>query len=181
MGVGAINKAQKGFLPYECCFEHTFMLQSCLQDARRRRKRIHIAWLDLKNAFGSVPTNHLLHSMQELGLTGATINIVEDIYSGSTTQVRIGKRVSEPIQCEKGVKQGCPLSPILFDLALEQLVEGVDGEGYNFTAGKVAVLAYADDLCFITETAEQLQDVLNRAQELQPGQACSLRQQSVQH
>lgn len=32
-----INTAQKGFLPYEGCFEHTFLLRSCLEDARRRK------------------------------------------------------------------------------------------------------------------------------------------------
>ena len=62
-----------------------------------------IAWLDLKkNAFGSVPTNHLLRSMKELGLEGTTLEVVEDIYTNSTTQVRIGKEQTDSIPCEKG-------------------------------------------------------------------------------
>jgi len=63
------------------------------------------------------------------------------------------------------VKQGCPLSPILFDLALEQLIDGVNEQGYSFIQGEVAVLAYADDLCFIAETPDRLQEMLDRAQE----------------
>ena len=55
-----INMAQKGFLPYEGCFEHTFLLRSCLEDARRRKRKIGVAWLDLENTFGLVPTDHLL-------------------------------------------------------------------------------------------------------------------------
>ena len=55
------------------------------------------------------------------------------------------------MECRRGVKQGCPLSPILFDLALEQMVSGLEqGEdvGYTITGKeRVAVLAYADDLC----------------------------------
>lgn len=60
--IGAINMAQKGFLPYRGCFEHNFLLQSCLQDARRR-KRIGVAWLNLQNTFGSVPTQHVLGTL----------------------------------------------------------------------------------------------------------------------
>ena len=160
-----ISHAQKGFLPFEGCFKHTFLLQSCMQDARRRCRKIYIAWLDLKNAFGSVPTNHLLRSMEELGLTGVTLEVVKDIYTDSTTKVRIGRHSTEDIVCGKGVKQGCPLSPILFDLALEQLIEGINQEGYNFTHGEVSVLAYTDDLCFIAESHTCLQEMLHRAQE----------------
>ena len=164
-----INRAQKGFLPYEGCFEHIFLLRSCLEDARRKKKRIGVAWLDLENAFGSVPIDHLLGSMEELGLTGCTLDIVRDIYVDSTTRVKIGKAHTDVVKCRRGVKQGCPLSPILFDLAMEQLVSGLErGEnfGYNVAGGeKVAALAYADDLCLLADSAEQLQKMLNRARE----------------
>ena len=39
-----IDAAQKGFLPYEGCFEHVSLLRSCLKDARRRKKRIGVVW-----------------------------------------------------------------------------------------------------------------------------------------
>ena len=164
-----INTAQKGFLPYEGCFEHTFLLRLCLEDARRRKRKIGVAWLDLENAFGSVPTKHLLGSMEELGLTGCTLEVVRDIYTGSSTRVKIGKAQTDVIDCRRGVKQGCPLSPILFDLAMEQLVSGLEGEtnfGYAIVEGeKVAILAYADDLCLMAESPERLQEMLNRTKE----------------
>ena len=162
-----INTVQKGFLPYEGCFEHTFLLRSCLEDARRRKRKIGVAWLDLENAFGSVPTNHLLGSMKELGLTGWTLDVVKDIYTDSTTRVKIGKTHTDVVQCQRGVKQGCPLSPVLFDLAMEQLVTGLEsGDQFGYEAvGRVAVLAYADDLCLMVDSAEQLQQMLDRTKE----------------
>ena len=63
------------------------------------------------------------------------------------------------------MKQGCLLSLILFDLVLEQLVKGVNSDGYDFINGEVAVLAYADNLCFIAETPEWLQEMLDCAQQ----------------
>ena len=52
------------------------------------------------------------------------------------------------IFCKCGVKQGCPRSPILFDLAFKQLVRAVDDGkcGYNFDQWKVSILEYADNL-----------------------------------
>ena len=65
------------------------------------------------------------------------------------------------------MKQGCPLSPILFDLAMEQLVSGLEtGESFRYVAEeKVAVLAYADDLCLLADSSEQLQMMLDRTKE----------------
>ena len=117
-----------------------------------------MAWLDLENVFGSVPTEHLLRSMEELGLTGNIVEVVRDIYTGSTTRVKIDKAHSEEIQCRRGVKQGCPLSPILFDLALEQLVSNLENSresGYT--------IGYADDLCLLADSQEQLQTMLDWA------------------
>ena len=89
---------------------------------------------------------------------------VKDIYSGLTTRVKIGKTHTETVDCQRGVKQGCPLSPILFDLALEQLVSGIAEAGGGYHIGrdeKVAVLVYADDLCLMAESPEQLQEMLD--------------------
>ena len=69
--------------------------------------------------------------------------------------------------CRRGVKQGCPFSPILFDLALEQLVSGLEGSqelGYGIGGEeKVTALAYTDDLCLMANSPEQLQTILDWA------------------
>ena len=88
----------------------------------KKESKIGVAWLDLENAFGSVPIDHLLRSMKELGLTGCMLDVVRDIYTDSTTRVKFGKAHTDVVQCWRGVKQGCLLSPVLFDLAMEQLV-----------------------------------------------------------
>ena len=81
--------------------------------------------------------------------------------------MKIGKAHSDVVQCRKGVKQGCPLSPILFDLAMEQLVSGLEtGKSFGYAAEeRVAVLAYTDDLCLLTDSSEQLQMMLDRTKE----------------
>ena len=50
-----LNAAQKGFLPHEGCLDHSIMLHRILESARTRKNEVVVAWLDLADAFGSVP------------------------------------------------------------------------------------------------------------------------------
>ena len=80
----AFSPAQKGFLPFDGCAEQNFILRSVLTDSRRAKKDLMLAWLDLRDAFGSVPHELLILMMRRLGLDNDTTDIVRDIYSGST-------------------------------------------------------------------------------------------------
>lgn len=53
-----VSPEQKGFTDHEGCMEHNFVLQMSLEDARRRGEEVCIAWLDLANAFGSIPQHY---------------------------------------------------------------------------------------------------------------------------
>ena len=79
-------------------------LQACLQDFRRTKRKVAIAWLDLQNAFGSVPIDHLLRR------SGMVVEKVRNIYTDSTTRITVGayRIYFEPISCIQGVKQGNP-------------------------------------------------------------------------
>ncbi|XP_011630457.1 uncharacterized protein LOC105422677 [Pogonomyrmex barbatus] len=63
-----LSPAQKGFLRDEGCFEHNFVLQEALTDARRSRRQAVVAWLDLSDAFGSIP-----HATIRRALAGAAV------------------------------------------------------------------------------------------------------------
>ena len=164
LDVEALSPSQKGFLPFEGCFEHNFLLQSAMTDARRSNRNLSIVWLDLKDAFGSVPHPILLNLLERAGLTGSTINIIDDIYTASSCCLHVGNTTSNPITLGKGVKQGCPLSPILFNFVIEGILRGVESLNYGYTMGETSLnaLAYADDLCLLCEDMDKLTPVLER-------------------
>ena len=161
---GVMSPSQKGFLPMEGCLEHNHLMTSVLQDSRRRKRPVYLMWLDLKDAYGSVPHEILFRVMELAGLEGATLEVVKDFYHETSTSIRTKRMATAPITIKRGVKQGCPLSPILFNLVMEVLIraaEGVPEAGYRTANSTIKSLAYADDLCVLASRPEKLQEMLD--------------------
>ena len=117
------SSSQKGFYAYHGCSEHNFLLRSMLTDSRRQKRNLILVWLDIREAFPSVSHNLMLSMMERLGLSGTLLRVVQDVYSNATISVRTGKdSYTASIPQRRGVKQGCPLSPILFNIVLEGLL-----------------------------------------------------------
>ncbi|GIY31138.1 retrovirus-related Pol polyprotein from type-2 retrotransposable element R2DM [Caerostris darwini] len=151
----ALSFCQKGFQPYDGVLEHNFILQQSIQRARSSKKDICIAWLDVTNAFGVLPHSALFDSLRGLNVGESLVRLVEDIYSGSTTNILTDEGTSPAIPIRSGVKQGCPLSGLLFNIALDPVIRSLQG------ASEIhKVLAFADDLCLIATSPTELQDML---------------------
>ncbi|KAG6932301.1 hypothetical protein G0U57_000080, partial [Chelydra serpentina] len=109
----------------EGCYEHNFLLQTVTQTTRRARKPCAIAWLDLANAFGSIPHHHIFDTLQEFGMPESFLRLIRELYEGCSTTIRSVEGETAEIPIRSGVKQGCPLSPIVFNLAMEPLLRAI--------------------------------------------------------
>ncbi|GFR01202.1 retrovirus-related Pol polyprotein from type-1 retrotransposable element R2 [Trichonephila clavata] len=126
-----------------------------MEDARRRKKDKFFAWLDISNAFGSVPRQVVVDALIAVGADQDFIALIVNIYEDATTQVLTEEGPTPPIALRSGVKQGCPLSGILFNLAIDQVLHAVQ-EGREHRA----ILAFADDLVLLADSAEELQEMI---------------------
>ena len=90
-------------------------------------------------------------------------------YEGSSFTVLSDTGETEEIPQEQGVKQGCPLSPLVFNLALEGLLWGIEAsstKGYLFSEDLQAKsLAYADDLAIASSSSEDIKNMLSMIKE----------------
>ena len=106
-------------------------------------------WLDLSNAFGSVNFEVIFNSLESKGLHPFFIGLIQQMYLGSTAQLALSTGLSEVKFILKGIKQGCPLSPLIFNLAVDELIRGVStlavDFGYSAYDQSHSILAYADD------------------------------------
>ena len=113
-----MSTAQKGYLPFE---GHSFLIESTLEDSKRRRKDVRIVRLDLKNVIGSVPHHTMWEMMNALRVPSHFTRIYKEIYANSTQRVRSSDGLTDEIRITHGIKQGCPLSPLLFNLVLDEI------------------------------------------------------------
>ncbi|XP_070385020.1 uncharacterized protein [Dermacentor albipictus] len=122
-----LSRCQKGFLPHDGVFEHNFMLQGRLDDARTGGGELCVGFLDFANAFGSVAHQALVDAVRGAGAGEAFATIVEDLYRANTTCVVAAAGITEPITIGAGLRQGCPLSGLLFNLVVDPVIRAVQG------------------------------------------------------
>nr|XP_050025004.1 uncharacterized protein LOC126519686 [Dermacentor andersoni] len=152
-----LSRCQKGFLPHDGVFEHNFVLQGRLDDARTGGGELCVGFLDFANTFGSVAHQALVDAVRRAGAGEAFATIVEDLYRANTTCVVAAAGITEPITIGAGLRQGCPLSGLLFNLVVDPVIRAVQGGDRQHN-----ILAYADDLTLLAADPTTLQSRLDR-------------------
>ncbi|NWI50208.1 PO21 protein, partial [Calyptomena viridis] len=110
-------------------------------------------------AFDSVSHDHILTGLKQKGVDTHIINLIKDMYTNIHTHLAVKEERSEPIQIKVGVKQGDPMSPLLFNLAMDPLLCKLDesGEGYHLGQRMVTAMAFADDLVLLSDSWEGME------------------------
>ena len=134
--------------------------------------RAMVLSMDLEQAFDSVSWAFLKKVMLRMGLGSNWVRWTTLLYSEPSARVRTGRRVSPKYGVCRGTRQGCPLSPLLFALAIEPLAvrarsEGV-GRGIPLRDGIHTISLYADDLIlYLKDVNEGLQESIELLQDFQ--------------
>ena len=130
----AIN--QKGFMKIPSgAAEHSLSLNELICDANRKNKSIIIVTIDFRDAFGSVTHDLIKKSMKELGFDDSFRKMIMDSYRNSSTRICVNGKIGRNFFFKRGVKQGCPLSPTLFNLCIEPLLRKMNNmknDGYKW-------------------------------------------------
>nr|ACJ46647.1 reverse transcriptase [Triops cancriformis] len=159
-----INERQKAFLPIDGCAENIFTLDFILHHARTKIKSLSMAILDISKAFDSVSHHSIFRALREARCPIGFIKFIENCYGGCFTKLFCGgvKYPSE-VSMNRGVKQGDPLSPVLFNLVIDGLIRQIPSAlGFNVSDQvKVSCIAYADDLILIATTRAGLKTLLD--------------------
>ncbi|KAG8174027.1 hypothetical protein JTE90_007558 [Oedothorax gibbosus] len=153
-----LDKGQFGFRPKDGIAEAINILDSAFEICQGKIQPLTLALIDLKKAFDSISHASIYYSLEALGIQSNFVNYIKALYSTPSTKLHFGGNISRPIIPSKGVRQGDPLSPLLFDNVLRTIPEIV---GVKMLAGLTNHLAYADDLVLLTSDQPGLQNVFN--------------------
>lgn len=163
---GRRARGQAGFRSGRCTVDNVFVLQHALEMSKQNGKAVFSAFIDFRKAYDCINRDLLWQSLESMGIHGELLHSMKHMYANVGMRVRAGDRLGRLFKADLGVKQGDPLSPLLFGLFIDRfeqfLAERCPGAGAGTLGGLLLqALLYADDLVLLAETAEQLQGMLN--------------------
>ncbi|PIC11721.1 hypothetical protein B9Z55_028901 [Caenorhabditis nigoni] len=86
-----MSRCQRGFQEREGCNESIGILRAAIDVAKGKKSNLSVAWLDLTNAFGSVPHELIKHTLETYGFPEIVVQIIMDMYKGAAIRVKNGK------------------------------------------------------------------------------------------
>jgi exonuclease III len=161
-GVG-FTDLQFGFTRARGVSKAVLLLKDMLTRRRARGLITHVVFVDFKKAYDSVDRRAIDGALKYAGFGPTARRIIAELYTGDTLWLRTGDG-DRPIAPTRGVKQGCLLSPFIFNLILDVALMAISElEGPEREEGLPAFnhIAYADDVMLAATSVEELQQLLD--------------------
>jgi len=165
---GCLPDTQFGFRKKKSTMDNIFILSHLVQRGRsteemEKNKRVYAFFADLKAAFDNVDRGILWRILREMDLDEGMIRRLELIYEKTEVMVRTEAGLTESFVTRRGVRQGCVLSPLLFNLYMAGISEALKIRkigGIEVGCERIWELAYADDLVLLARNKEAFEDML---------------------
>ncbi len=159
---GLRARGQAGFRKDFRTTYNLYILQTLIEQNIHKHKKVYYCFVDFRKAFDTVLRDLLWQVLVEMGIVGRFMQCLQSMYSQENIRVmHPTEGLSTRFSCGIGVKQGCPLSPLLCGLyldGLEKHLDALDGDSPPQLADIVVkLLLYADDLALMSETPQGLQ------------------------
>ena len=181
---GVVTDLQNGFRTDRSCMAAVMTLNIIMARrlAQSAKKPFYVAYIDISKAYDTVNHDTLWNILHESGITGTWLENLKELYRNNflRSYTPIGK--TGAIKMERGIRQGCPLSPLLFALYANPIAIAM--ERVNEQKGKEpAMLMYADDMVVWGDTEKEVQEKLQVAVDMMEklGLQISLEKTEVQY
>ena len=140
-----------------------------IKKVREFRRTSIFSFIDYAKAFDSVNHNKLWKILQEMGIPDHLTCLLRNLYACQKATVRTGHGTTDWFQIGKGVRQGCVLSPCLFNLYAEYIMRNTGlheaQTGIKIAGRNINNLRYAEDTTLTAESEEELKSLLMKVNE----------------
>src|SRR3984885_7608136 len=163
-----IAEEQAGFRTGRGTIDQLFVIRQLAEKYTEKNKIVYNNFIDFRQAFDSVWQKGLWQVLRNYGIPEELVLLLEDLYSKSMSAVRVDGELTEWFRVTVGARQGCGLSPYLFNLLLEAVMglalETVD-VGATINGQKINNLRFADDIDLVAEEHGHLQELTDKVNE----------------
>ena len=159
-----IPESQFWFRKKQSVTDSLFTLSTLIQWKRQAKKPLYTIFVDFAKAFDTICHQHLWDKLQQAGINKKVLRILQSMYTGLRSAIRIGNRHTTPFVHKRGVRQGCVLSPLLFSLFIRDLDQHFKGKGLpGITVREQTIhsLMFADDVVILANSTEEVQKSLD--------------------
>jgi hypothetical protein len=168
-----LTDSQAGFRPHRSTTQKITELTDMIKLAAKGKQPLHVCYIDLRKAYDSVSHEGLWTTLRAMHISDDFITLLQALYSDNTAQVITPHGLTDHVHITRGLRQGCPLSPLLFVLLLEPLLQRIhqDPRCEGFPCRKIVngnglwtnlkALAYADDVALVAQSRQSLQRALD--------------------
>jgi hypothetical protein len=164
-----ITKRQNAFIKWRNIMDGVLSLHEILHDTKNKKKEGIVLKLDFEKAYDKINWSFLVETLKQRGFCETWCRWIEKVVDSGTLSVKVNDSMGGYFKSKKGVRQGDPLSPLMFNLAADCLAKMIHNAQDNslikglvsdLIPNGVAVLQYADDtiLC-MEEDADTTQNM----------------------
>lgn len=160
-----LAEEQAGFRAKRSTVEQIFNCRILMEKHLQHQRDLFHNFIDFKKAFDRVWHEGLWQVLRDFGIEEGLILALEALYKTSRSAVLLNNEIGEYFETTVGVRQGCLLSPVLFNLFLENIMRETlsDFQSTISLGGRtINNLRFADDIDLIAGSEEELQDLTNR-------------------
>ena len=124
------------------------------------KKKLYACFIDYEKAFDRVFHAKLMEILLNVDIDSKDRRIIQNLYWEQTASVKTGSGMSDTFKVKRGVRQGCVLSPLLFNIYTDRIFrEGLCGVKLGDEV--FSNLRYADDTVLLAESEEELQKLVD--------------------
>ena len=140
---------------------HSLIQRYCHQENRK----IFSCFVDFSKAFDTIPRDLLFEKLLKYGINGTFFNNIKTMYTNDNCCIKVGNKLTESFLANQGVKQGCILSPLLFNIFIADIVERFETENCRpikiDESRNLSCLLWADDIILLSHSEEGLRNMLS--------------------
>jgi hypothetical protein len=165
-----MTETQNGFRKGRSCTDPTFCLKLLIEKRKEFNLETHLLFIDYEKAFDNLQRQISFNILKSRHIPDTLFKEIVNIYTQNKIMIKFNNKLSKPKEINKGIRQGCPLSPTLFNIYLDELItkwqkRGITGIKLSKN-WQLSALLFADDQVIIAETEDNLQKAAHKLNQI---------------